>query len=178
MSSAEKIFFDNLMDSMKKEEVDRIRGQRCVRHGAPCVFADKETVIFECRCEYTLTESKTEGVKTDEGKLPFDLIAWDAMQGLAKVLQFGAKKYSRRNWENGIAYSRVFAAAQRHLASWFNGENIDSETSLPHIDHAMCCLMFLSAYEKRGQGEKCDDRPKLHYKYNYKPYEGHHPGGC
>lgn len=116
-----------------------------------------------------------EAVKADDGKLPFDLIAWDAMQGLAAVLQFGAKKYAPRNWENGLNYSRVFAAAQRHMAAWFNGENRDSETGLSHIDHAMCCLMFLSAYEKRGQGGTCDDRPKLHKPM---PLEGHHPGGC
>ena len=169
---ADKAFFDNLMESMK---ADAMRDKRCVKHGASCVYVGRNSIIFECKCEYTIPEIKTEAFKADDGKLPFDLIAWDAMQGLAAVLQFGAKKYAPRNWENGLNYSRVFAAAQRHMAAWFNGENRDRETNLSHIDHAMCCLMFLSAYEKRGQGGTCDDRPKL---FKPMPLEGHHPGGC
>jgi len=158
---------------------DLFQKHTCKTHGAPSVRRDRHTIYFECGC--TSGEYKgqlyghQEAVKADDGKLPFDLIAWDAMQGLAAVLQFGAKKYAPRNWESGLNYSRVFAAAQRHMAAWFNGENKDPETGLSHIDHAMCCLMFLSAYEKRGQGGTCDDRPKLHKPM---PLEGHHPGGC
>ena len=101
---------------------------------------------------------KPVGYKADEGKLPYDLIAPEALEELAKVLQFGAKKYAPRNWEKGMAWSRVFAALQRHLWAWWKGDSKDPETGFSHLSHALCCLMFLSAYEARKVGQ--DDRPK------------------
>lgn len=100
-----------------------------------------------------------EGVKYDSGKPQMELIAPDAMEGLAKVLTFGASKYAARNWEKGMSWSRVFGALLRHLWKYWRGEDLDEETGLPHIDHAMCCVMFLSSYQKRKVGT--DDRNVL-----------------
>lgn len=88
------------------------------------------------------------------GRVPVALLA------VGQVLAFGAKKYAARNWENGIVYSRVYAAAQRHLLAHLSGETRDPETGLPHLAHAGCCLMFLLTFEARGMGNKLDDRPK------------------
>lgn len=101
-----------------------------------------------------------EGKKKDEGKPRWELVAYDAVEGVAKVLTFGANKYTARNWEKGIAYGRVFGAIMRHMWKWWHGEDTDAETGLSHLDHAMCEIMFLSAYEKRGKnGTAQDDRP-------------------
>jgi len=85
-----------------------------------------------------------QGIKYDQGKVPLDLLDPDAMEGLARVLEFGAKKYARNNWRGGIVYSRLIAAAFRHLFAILRGEYYDEESGLPHVDHAQCCLMFLS----------------------------------
>lgn len=98
-----------------------------------------------------------EGVKFDTDKDPWHLIPYDAVRGIAKVLAFGAKKYGDRNWELGMGWSRPFAALQRHLAAWWEGEKADPETGMSHLWHAGCCLFFLIAYELRGVGR--DDRP-------------------
>lgn len=82
-----------------------------------------------------------------------------ALLSVGEVLAYGAKKYSARNWENGIMYSRVYGAATRHLMAFLSGEAMDPETRLPHLAHAACCLMFLLTFEARGQGGKLDDRP-------------------
>jgi len=102
----------------------------------------------------------SEGRKDDQGKLPYDLIAPEALEELAKVLKFGSIKYAPRNWEKGMDWSRVYAALQRHLWAWWGGEHTDPETGFSHLSHALCCLMFLSAYEARGVGN--DDRPVKH----------------
>lgn len=102
--------------------------------------------------------SESAGKKNDEGKARYDLLAPDALAGLVDVLTFGATKYSSRNWEGGISYGRVFAAAMRHLWAWWRGEENDVETGLSHLDHAACCIHFLSAYTKRKM-TKFDDRP-------------------
>lgn len=99
------------------------------------------------------------GEKKDEGKPRWELLPYDAVEGIVKVLTMGAKKYEARNWERGIAYGRVFGAIQRHLTAWWNGNNLDAESSLSHLDHALTELTFLSAYEKRGMVQ-FDDRPK------------------
>jgi hypothetical protein len=101
------------------------------------------------------------GRKDDTGKLPLDLLAFDALEGTASVLQFGAAKYAPRNWEKGIAYSRVFAALMRHMWWWWKGQDKDPETGLNHLHHAACCIMFLQAYtiRKRKLPKELDNRP-------------------
>jgi hypothetical protein len=96
------------------------------------------------------------GVKNDEGKLPYNLIPPELLSSVAKVLDFGAKKYAPRNWEKGMDWGRVFSAAQRHLWAWQNKEKADPETGFSHLEHAACCIAFLLAYEQRGIGR--DDR--------------------
>lgn len=83
------------------------------------------------------------GTKYDAGKPRMDLLDSYAMEELAKVLSFGAEKYAPHNWRKGIAISRLTAAALRHLNSFNGGQDNDEETGLPHLAHAMCCLMFL-----------------------------------
>jgi hypothetical protein len=84
------------------------------------------------------------GVKHDSAKPRFDLIDSYAMEQLAEVLTFGAIKYAAHNWRKGIAYSRLIAAAMRHIHAFNEGQDCDNETGLPHAAHAMCCMMFLT----------------------------------
>jgi hypothetical protein len=98
-----------------------------------------------------------EGVKHDLGKLPWHLLPPDAVEEVVKVLAFGATKYGERNWEQGMAWHRLFAATLRHLWAWWRGEEADPETGLSHLSHAACCVLFLLAYQSRGIGE--EDRP-------------------
>lgn len=101
------------------------------------------------------------GAKFDSGKLMFELISPRAMRGLAQILTYGANKYLPRNWEKGIAFSRVYGATLRHLQdAWWEGENIDPETGYNHIYHALCNLMFLAHYVSYPDKYKeFDDRP-------------------
>ena len=98
-----------------------------------------------------------EGNKFDEGKPRLDLIDPLAIEGLAKVLTFGAKKYASHNWRGGISYSRLAAALLRHMFAIMRGEYIDKESGLPHIDHVGCCWMFLSHSMKNERLHKFDD---------------------
>lgn len=86
----------------------------------------------------------TEGLKYDHDKPPIDLVDPEYLEGLADVLGFGARKYHRHNWRNGIAYSRLIAAAYRHLGAINKGEDLDPESGKPHVYHLACCTQFLS----------------------------------
>jgi hypothetical protein len=107
----------------------------------------------------TKSSKKNEGIKHDKKKIRWDLVPYDAVNEIAKILTFGAEKYSARNWENGMEWSRAFGALQRHMTRWFHGQDKDKETQLTHLANAGCCLFFLLAWELRGVG--VDDRPKL-----------------
>lgn len=98
------------------------------------------------------------GVKADAGKDPWELAPWDALRAVVAVLAFGAGKYGARNWERGMAWSRLYSATIRHLTAWWQGEARDAETGLPHLAHAACCVLFLLAFELRGMSG--DDRPE------------------
>lgn len=77
---------------------------------------------------------------------------------VTRVLMFGAKKYADRNWEKGIKFSRLFASAKRHLIANARGEKLDPESGLPHIAHAACNIVMISAFVARGRTD-LDDRP-------------------
>lgn len=103
------------------------------------------------------------GEKKDNGKPKWELLPFDALEGAVYVLTDGSVRYSPRNWEKGIAYGRVFGALMRHLWKWWMAKvvgetGLDDDSGKSHLDHALCELMFLSAYEKRGKVE-FDDRP-------------------
>lgn len=102
------------------------------------------------------------GVKHDEGKEPLDLLSRIWLLGTARVLAFGARKYARQNWRGGIQRSRLIAAALRHLLAYNEGEDLDPESGLNHLDHASCCLMF--AREMHETRPDLDDRWKAEKK--------------
>lgn len=97
------------------------------------------------------------GKRYNEGKLRYDLLHPDAQKGIVEVLTSGAEKYSERNWEEGMPWSKCIASLKRHLAAIEAGEDYDKESGLLHIDHLQCNAHFLSAYYRiYPQG---DDRP-------------------
>ena len=60
----------------------------------------------------------------------FDLIPEDVMWLLAEHYGRGALKYEDRNWERGYDWSLSYAAARRHMALFWNGEDFDLDPSL------------------------------------------------
>lgn len=98
------------------------------------------------------------GLKYDTEKIPVDLLSTEALLRISEVLGFGAEKYARDNWRQGIAYSRVVSAALRHILAWKEGNDIDPESNLNHLAHAGCCIMFLLEFLKTHP--ELDDRFK------------------
>lgn len=89
------------------------------------------------------------GLKDDGGKLMWNLLPWKAVEGMIKVLTFGAKKYSPNGWRTvPSAKERYLAALLRHIAAMHAGETVDKESGLRHIDHALCNAAFLAELEE------------------------------
>ncbi len=86
---------------------------------------------------------KQGGKKFDQGKAPLDLIPYESLVEIGKVLEFGRGKYGRANWADGINYSRLIAAAPRHIGQFNDGEDLDNETKTIHAANAATNLIFL-----------------------------------
>jgi hypothetical protein len=98
------------------------------------------------------------GSKFDHEKIPLELLPYDSLQEIGKVLKFGRDKYGAYNWKEGIEYSRLIGAAMRHLGQFNDGVNNDSESLLNHAAHAACNLLFLIWMQKHKP--EMDDRWK------------------
>jgi hypothetical protein len=83
------------------------------------------------------------GMKFDQGKPLMGLLSPRWLVGVAQVLTFGAKKYAAHNWAQGISYSRLYDAIQRHLNAFWDHEENDPESGISHLLHASCGMMFL-----------------------------------
>lgn len=89
-----------------------------------------------------------EGKKYDHEKNRLDLLPFRALEEIARVLTFGARKYDDDNWRKvPNLRRRYFAAALRHLTAWRLGQRTDPETGFHHLAHAGCCLLFVLSTE-------------------------------
>lgn len=104
-----------------------------------------------------MESTHTEAMKYDGEKVRLDLLPVQPIIEIGKVLTYGAKKYSERNWEKGLAWSRCYGAALRHLLAWQSGETNDPETGLNHLAHAACEILFLLEFSRTHP--ELDDRP-------------------
>jgi hypothetical protein len=88
------------------------------------------------------------GVKYDNDKPQWSLLPFKALGQVVEVLTYGAKKYAPDNWKKvPNAKQRYIDAGFRHLTAYAAGEKLDNETGKSHIAHAICCLLYLLAFE-------------------------------
>ena len=98
--------------------------------------------------DYVFLRKGEQGRKDDSAKRRYSLLPKGTVNSVVDVLEFGSKKYADNNWQKvPDAKTRYYDAAMRHLDAWFNGDLKDAETGLPHLAHAMCCLMFLMWFD-------------------------------
>jgi hypothetical protein len=74
------------------------------------------------------------------------------------VFTYGEKKYARDNWKRGTNWHEFYGSALRHLYRWWNGEDVDPETGLPHLAHALWNVGALRYYQIHDLGT--DNRPE------------------
>ena len=70
----------------------------------------------------------------------------------AKVLGFGAKKYSENNWKLNTDKQRIIGALLRHINDYQQG-NLYDEEGQNNLACCLCQLMFLFWMEQSEQGD-------------------------
>lgn len=88
----------------------------------------------------------------------FDLIPAGPLVALAEQYGRGATKYADRNWERGHPWGITFAAMNRHLWLWWQGEDIDPESGGHHLDAVMWHAFALREFAETHP--EMDDRPR------------------
>lgn len=98
-----------------------------------------------------VTDSGELATRHNQGKvqLSYILEADVAVAGACRVFEFGAVKYARSNWKKGLEPNEVIDSLLRHLTAYQNGEVLDPESGLPHVDHITCNALFLATFGKR-----------------------------
>lgn len=91
------------------------------------------------------------------GKLPLHLWPNTATALGCLGLLDGMLKYGRSNWRAaGVRASIYIDAAKRHLDKWFEGQDVDDDSGIPHFAHALACLAIL--VDAQAAGKLNDDR--------------------
>lgn len=85
--------------------------------------------------------------KFDAGKIQPRLLDPVFIEELAKVMTFGANKYSANSWQN-VEKDRYIDAMLRHMLQWQKGEIVDSESGLHHLAHMSINAMFIMWMER------------------------------
>jgi len=96
--------------------------------------------------------------KFDATKVRVDLLPIDPMMQVANVFGFGAKKYFANSYRQGetVAWSRTYGSIIRHLFAFWQGEDTDPESGLPHLAHAGTQLFILMEHTSHNKDK--DDR--------------------
>lgn len=94
-----------------------------------------------------------EAKKNDLEKVDLSLLPPHFQLYTSLAFQHGVEKYGRNNYLNGMQWSRLYSALQRHLLAFWCQEEKDPESGLPHLAHASASLAMLVEHSARGIGE-------------------------
>jgi len=104
-------------------------------------------------------ESKHSNPKDIIGSDKIPLHLWPESASILGCLGLaeGMLKYGRSNFRAvGVRASIYYDALRRHTIKWFEGEDVDEESGLPHLAHALACLAIL--VDAQCAGKLNDDR--------------------
>jgi len=84
----------------------------------------------------------------NNGKPLYSLLPLESLEGVVRVLEFGAKKYAKNQWKLGLTEESCLDSMMRHLSKELEGIKLDEESGLEHIDHMICNLLFIKWYRQ------------------------------
>lgn len=107
------------------------------------------------------------GRKNDKDKPRMSLLSAYALEEIAQIATFGAKKYDDHNWRGGFKWSRLLDAAERHISERKKGNLLDvdpdcisckennclNHSGRSHLAAAAWNLMALIEFELNNVGE-------------------------
>lgn len=104
--------------------------------------------------------SRKNDIKDNKSRV--DLIPSWIILDVGHIFRHGANKYAEYNYRSypGLKFSRMLAAAKRHIYQFEGGENLDDNTAYNHLEHAICELIMVLDSRVNGYPGQ-DDRKKI-----------------
>jgi hypothetical protein len=98
------------------------------------------------RLKYLQVATYQLALRLEYGDNVYDTYTLDlkVFEPMARVLEFGAKKYERNNWRLPGDPCEIIDSLLRHLRDINAYKETDADSNLPHIGHLMCNVMFLT----------------------------------
>lgn len=91
-------------------------------------------------------------IKNDNGKPQLHLVPTEIINCIARVREFGNKKYKDTNSWKKVEKERYIDAMFRHLLKYIDDNtSVDEESNLPHLWHLACNVAFLCEIEKNKE---------------------------
>ena len=85
-----------------------------------------------------------QAIKADAGKLRISLVPTEIIRAVARVREYGNRKYSDPESWRQVDPQRYRDALLRHTLDWMDDPGgVDGESGLPHIEHMACNIAFL-----------------------------------
>ena len=97
-------------------------------------------------------EKKTDDKKILPNKRDWDIVPLSFFAPVVDVFQEAGKKYGRCSWmhcEPEELDQKYLSAALRHIAEYADGNQIDRDSGLPHLAHAMANLGILQWHREQ-----------------------------
>lgn len=91
---------------------------------------------------------QSNGAKYDAGKPRLTLVPRKILTAIARIREYGVKKYGdKENWRT-VEKERYRDAMFRHMVAYLDEPNgVDEESGLPHLWHLACNAAFLCELE-------------------------------
>jgi hypothetical protein len=89
-------------------------------------------------------------LRYNQGKAKMSFVPAALMRACARVLEYGVKKYARDNWRKGGNWTEVMDSLLRHAFAFNEGEDVDPESGLSHLDHMAANIAFLCEFKEKG----------------------------
>lgn len=125
------------------EDDEQSRKERAVMTAVEQLKTKEKARREEVESKGHNSRNKTGAIKNDALKPRMSLVPQLAKIEVAKVMTYGAEKYSEYNWMDGFDWTILTDAAERHITAFNCGEDVDAESGLHHLAHAACCVMML-----------------------------------
>ncbi len=110
-----------------------------------CYDQDYQSKIIKARgiINTELPQSRPFAQRYNTGKPEMSYVDMNCLAPCARVLAFGAAKYSRNNWKKGMPVTKIIDSLMRHIGDLQDGKVLDEESKLAIIGHIQCNAMFL-----------------------------------
>lgn len=98
---------------------------------------------------YAAVDAQSQTIKADAGKEQLRLVPMQILRDIARIREYGNKKYGDSESWKQVDPSRYHDAMLRHAIAFIEDPlSVDEESGLPHLHHLACNVSFLCEFYK------------------------------